>query len=155
MVRLKAQRRRVKLDCLIADNEAVIRADLRAVKQVLINLLSNATKFTPSGGTVSIRTERATNSDIVFAVTDTGIGIDPSVLASLCEPFTQADASISRMYGGSGLGLAISRKLVALHGGTLTIESAPGRGTTVHVSFPATRVIATTRRETVTEPMSI
>jgi two-component system cell cycle sensor histidine kinase PleC len=104
--------------------------------------LTNAVKFTPPGGAVSIRTEPASGGGIALVVADTGIGIEPSALASLCEPFIQADTSISRTYGGTGLGLAISRKLAALHGGVLTIESAPGRGTTVRVTFPAERVIA-------------
>jgi signal transduction histidine kinase len=99
-------------------------------------------KFTPAGGVVSIRSEKAGDGDIVLIVADTGIGIEPAALASLCEPFTQADASINRTYGGTGLGLAISRKLVALHDGALTIESTPGLGTTVRVTFPAARVIA-------------
>ena len=83
-----------------------------------------------------------------LVVRDTGIGIDAAALQSLGQPFHQADASISRKFGGSGLGLAISRKLLALHGGTLTIESTPGRGTTVRAIFPRERIIeagATTR----------
>ena len=78
-------------------------------------------KFTPTGGLVSIRADRAASGELAVIVTDTGIGIDPAALVLLCEPFTQADASISRKYGGTGLGLAISfAKLVALHDGTLS-----------------------------------
>ena len=116
-------------------------ADGRAVRQIVLNLLTNAVKFTPSGGTVAIRGGRAANGDVMLAVVDTGIGIASSALASLGQPFTQADASISRTYGGTGLGLSISRKLAALHGGELTIESHPGLGTTVRVIFPAVRVL--------------
>ena len=139
MLRLQAEANEVHVECAIAD--AVVRADRRAVKQIVLNLLTNAVKFTPSGGTVSIRAEQAENGEIALVVADTGIGIEPAALASLCEPFTQADASISRKYGGTGLGLAICRKLAALHEATLTIDSAPGQGTTVRVTFPASRVI--------------
>ena len=140
MVRLQAEANRVRIECTVED--AAVRADRRAMKQIVLNLLTNAVKFTPAGGVVSIRSEKAGDGDIVLIVADTGIGIEPAALASLCEPFTQADASINRTYGGTGLGLAISRKLVALHDGALTIESTPGLGTTVRVTFPAARVIA-------------
>ena len=79
-----------------------------------------------------------------MVVTDTGIGIEAEALQSLCEPFQQADASISRKFGGSGLGLAISRKLLALHGATLTMESTSGQGTTVRANFPPERIVETT-----------
>ena len=148
MVRLRAEEGRVRLDCAMVDPDVVLRADLRAMKQILLNLLANAVKFTSANGTVSVRTERAANGYIALVVADTGIGIDPSKVGSLCEPFTQADASISRTYGGSGLGLAISRKLVTLHGGTLTVESIPGQGTAVRLTFPASRAITERQQET-------
>ena len=141
MIRLAADKGGVQLRSAMAAGDIVLRADLQAVKQILINLVDNAVKFTPPGGSVSIYAVRTANGDIVLSVSDTGIGIDAAVLGSLCESFTQADASISRRFGGSGLGLAISRKLAMLHGGTLTIESVPRRGTTVRVTFPAGRVI--------------
>jgi PAS domain S-box-containing protein len=146
MVRLQAEAKRVTLECSIADREILLRADSRAVRQIVLNLLTNAVKFTPEGGVVSVRGGRVANGDIVLVVADTGIGIDATVLASLGQPFTQADASISRTYGGSGLGLSISRRFVALHGGELTIESVPGKGTTVRVIFPAARALGHTRQ---------
>jgi signal transduction histidine kinase len=109
--------------------------------------MSNAVKFTPPGGIVSVRIEQAASGDMALVVADTGVGIDKAALASLCAPFTQADASISRKYGGTGLGLAISRKLAVLHGGALTIESTLGRGTTVRVAFPAARVLTSPRSD--------
>jgi len=145
MIRLKAEENSIRLDCPIVNSSAVLRADSRAVKQVLLNLVTNAVKFTPAGGHVSVRTETAANGDLVIVVADSGIGIDPAVLALLCEPFTQADDSIRRKYGGTGLGLAISRKLIVLHGGDLSIDSALGQGTTVRISFPAERVIVEPR----------
>jgi signal transduction histidine kinase len=88
-------------------------------------------------------------------VNDTGIGIDAAALKSLGEPFQQADASIGRRFGGTGLGLAISRKLLALHGGSLTIESTPGQGTTVRVLLPPERIveIMQTARTPIAEPV--
>jgi signal transduction histidine kinase len=141
MVKLQAEAKQVTLECSIADREVILRADGRAVRQIVLNLLTNAVKFTPENGLVSLRGGRAANGDVIVVVEDTGIGIESAALASLGQPFTQADASISRNYGGTGLGLSISRKLVAMHGGELTIESMPGKGTTVRVIFPAIRVL--------------
>jgi PAS domain S-box-containing protein len=133
----------VRIDNATAGLRIVLRGDARALKQIVINLLSNAVKFTPEGGAVSLGIEQA-EAGVTLVVTDTGIGIDAGVLLSLCEPFQQADASISRKFGGSGLGLAISRKLLALHGATLTIESTLGQGTTVRANFPSERIVEVT-----------
>ena len=81
------------------------------------------------------------DAGMTIAVTDTGIGIEKEALAALCEPFQQADASISRRFGGTGLGLAITRKLLDLHGGTLVLDSSPGRGTVAQAVFPRARVV--------------
>jgi len=140
MVRLRAEEGEVRIDNAIGRTRIALRGDGRAVKQVVLNLLSNAVKFTPAGGAVSLSFERCDEGGAVV-VSDTGIGIEPAALQSLGRPFQQADASISRKFGGSGLGLAISRKLLALHRATLTIESTPGRGTTVRACFPADRLI--------------
>jgi signal transduction histidine kinase len=141
-IKLKAVESNLRVDCGLAEMDVLIRADGRLVKQVILNLLTNAVKFTPAGGVISILLEHPASGDIVLVVSDTGVGIDPAALPSIFEPFDQADVSIARRFGGTGLGLAISRKLMALHGGTLTIESAVGRGTTVWATFPATRLIA-------------
>ncbi len=119
----------------------VLRADRRAVRQIVLNLLSNAVKFTPAGGTVSIGVV-VDEGGASLVVADTGIGIAKEALARLGEPFQQVDASISRRFGGTGLGLAITRKLLALHGGSLHFESEPGRGTTVSARFPAERIVS-------------
>jgi signal transduction histidine kinase len=141
MLELQAKANGVHFDCMLAEGEAVLRADHRAVKQVVLNLLANAVKFTPGGGMVSIRIETERDGGLVLVVSDPGVGIDPAAIASLCEPFTQANSSISRRFGGTGLGLAISQRLVVMHGGTLTIESALEQGTTVRASFPRVRVV--------------
>jgi signal transduction histidine kinase len=118
-----------------------VYADRQAVRQVLLNVLSNAVKFTPPGGTVSVAAEIAQCGDLVLRVVDTGIGIDPAAQRRLFEPFQQADSSISRRFGGTGLGLSISRRLMVMHGGTLELDSAPGKGTTARICFPSTRVL--------------
>ena len=141
LLRKQAEANQVQVDCEIAD--AIVLADRRAVKQITLNLLANAVKFTRAGGIVTIRTECAGNGELALVVTDSGIGIDPAVLGTLGEPFTQVDSSLRRKYGGTGLGLTISRKLAGMHGGTLTIESELGQGTTVRVYFPAARVLRT------------
>jgi signal transduction histidine kinase len=130
----------VRIDNDTARLRAALRADMRAMKQIVLNVLSNAVKFTPRGGVVSISVEPS-DAGLDLVVADTGMGIEPSVQSLLCQPFRQADASISRKFGGTGLGLAISQKLLTLHGATLILDSAPGRGTTVRMKFPAERIV--------------
>jgi signal transduction histidine kinase len=115
-------------------------ADARALRQVLMNLLSNAVKFTPAGGTVRIFAECTAEQGLTLVVADTGIGMAPEAVAAVGQRFHQVDSSIGRRFGGTGLGLAICRKLVALHGATLTLESVPGKGSTVRVTFGPERV---------------
>jgi signal transduction histidine kinase len=143
MLRLRAQESGVRIDNELNGFRVALRADARAVKQMVLNLLSNAVKFTPGGGRVSLRVERV-DDGIAVVVSDTGIGIDAAALRTLCEPFRQADTSISRKYGGSGLGLAICHRLLALHRGRLVLESEPGCGTTVRAVFPNDRIIEAT-----------
>lgn len=124
----------------IADTNAVgeLDADQRAVQQILLNLVSNAIKFTPQGGRVTLSAARQ-GERIALMVTDTGIGIAAADLAGLGRPFAQVQNDYTRNYEGTGLGLSLVKGLVALHDGDLSIESAPGAGTTVTVSFPAQR----------------
>jgi PAS domain S-box-containing protein len=140
MLKPRADAGGVRIDNATAKMRIALRGDGRALKQIVLNLLSNAVKFTPNGGVVSLRIERS-DDGVALVVADTGIGIDAAALRSLCQPFHQADASISRKFGGSGLGLAISRKLLVLHDATLTIESTPGQGTTVRACFPCERIV--------------
>jgi CheY-like chemotaxis protein len=114
--------------------------DVGRLRQVLVNLLSNAVKFTPSGGEIAIEvSSRSTgnNCEIEFAIADTGIGIDSDAIASLFEPFTQADVSTTRVSGGTGLGLSISKRLVELMGGRISVESVPGKGSVFRFSIVA------------------
>jgi len=120
----------------------VLHADARAVKQILLNILSNAVKFTPPDGHVTVAAGQTQDGGVALTVTDTGIGMDEKALRHIAEPFYQADSSISRKYGGSGLGLAICSKLMNLHGGTLEFSSRAGGGTTVRAFFPRERVLS-------------
>jgi signal transduction histidine kinase/CheY-like chemotaxis protein len=117
----------------------VIRADTTRVRQILFNLLSNAAKFTTQGMVrLSVSRESRDHRDwIIFAVSDTGIGMRPEQIGRLFQPFSQADAVTSRKYGGTGLGLAISRRLCHLMGGDIAVDSAEGHGSTFTVRLPA------------------
>jgi two-component system cell cycle sensor histidine kinase PleC len=112
-----------------------LRADRRALKQVVLNLLSNAIKFTPNGGRIVVR-GRVTNQCIVLSIADTGIGIARDALARLGRPFEQVESQLTKIHQGSGLGLAISKSLVELHGGHMRIRSTLGKGTVVMVRLP-------------------
>jgi signal transduction histidine kinase len=101
------------------------------------NLLSNAIKSTPDGGSVRIRSVPDGTGHLLITVTDTGIGIAKEHIGKVLTPFGQVDSTLSRQYEGTGLGLPLTKSLVELHGGTLTLESVIGRGTTVSVRLPA------------------
>ena len=106
------------------------------LRQILLNLLANAVKFTPAGGEVRLTLSSPTPGLVRFEVTDTGIGMDAKTLRHLFERFTQADSSTTRRFGGTGLGLAISARLVSLMNGRLEAKSVPGQGSTFHFTFP-------------------
>lgn len=112
-----------------------LHADRRAVKQILLNLLSNALKFTEDGGRIAVRARRHTGA-VTLTIEDTGIGIPKSAMKAIGQPFEQVQNQFSKSRGGSGLGLAISQALVALHGGTMRIRSREGVGTIVSVRLP-------------------
>ena len=115
-------------------------ADERAIKQILINLLSNAIKFTPAGGTVTVAA--APDGDtLTLSVRDTGVGMDHADVPKALAPFAQVDGSLAGPHEGTGLGLPLVKSLAELHGGELAIDTAPGKGTAVRISFPATRTV--------------
>ncbi len=125
---------------------AWVQGDPSRLRQVLLNLVSNAVKFTSRGAVVVSVSCRAGydsgDSRMELAVRDTGIGIAPEVLPRLFSAFTQADSSTTRQFGGTGLGLAISKLLVELMGGSITVESVPGKGSTFRCELPVTETTA-------------
>jgi signal transduction histidine kinase len=113
-----------------------LQADRDKVRQCLLNLCSNAVKFTPSGGHITVYGETAPNERIVFHVADTGIGIPEEHVEKVFDVFYQVDGSSTREYGGAGLGLAIVKSFVDAHGGDVQVRSAPGVGSTFSVILP-------------------
>jgi two-component system cell cycle sensor histidine kinase PleC len=113
-----------------------LEIDHKRVRQLLVNLLSNASKFTPAGGRVLVLARPAADGGVTIAVADTGIGMTHEEIMLALKPFAQVDARRARAQEGAGLGLPLAQGLVRLHGGTLHIESRPGAGTTVMVSLP-------------------
>jgi signal transduction histidine kinase/CheY-like chemotaxis protein len=133
----RAQAKGLSLVLDVADNvPAAINCDQRRLMQALTNLLANAIKFTTEGQ-VSLHVRREGTKSLAMSVSDTGIGIAPSKISSIFEPFTQADGSINRNFGGTGLGLTITQHLVQLMGGRIEVASQPGQGSefTIHLPF--------------------
>jgi signal transduction histidine kinase len=140
MMGSQADKAKVTLAVEIEEALPRLRADHQRVRQILLNVLSNATKFTPAGGRVVLSAFRQEGC-IALQVVDTGIGMAPDDIPRAIEKFRQIDSRISRHYAGTGLGLPLTKSLVELHGGALVIESELGVGTTVTVTFPAKRTL--------------
>jgi signal transduction histidine kinase len=136
-----AQSKRLALTMDLDNPDAEMETDPLKLTQVLMNLVSNAIKFTPDDGKVDIRA-RAANGRVTFDVVDTGIGIEEKDLQRVFESFLQLDSGHTRKYSGTGLGLAISKKLVDLMDGTLRVKSTPGVGSTFSVDVPRQRAAA-------------
>ena len=136
----KAAEKGVALDLHLPENlPDTVYGDAFRLKQILTNLTSNAVKFTDQGRILVQADITAASDDhceLHVSVTDTGIGISPEQMALLFEPFSQADASITRKYGGTGLGLALSKRLVHLMGGRIGVDSTPSKGSTFWISVP-------------------
>lgn len=132
----------VGLQCRVPDLGVALVAVERMVRQVLANILSNAVKFTPAGGAVRMRIGLAEDGGLIVTVTDTGIGMSPEDVKVALTPFGQVDSPLGRQRCGTGLGLPLARSMMELHGGRLTIDSAPGEGTIVELYFPPSRVQA-------------
>jgi len=143
MITPKAKEGGVRLNGLSYANALPpLLADPRRLKQIALNIFSNAVKFTPPGGTVSCDVGLDREGAMVLTVTDTGIGMDEAEIAKAMTQFGQVDGSLARKHDGTGLGLPLTQGLVELHGGTLSLTSEKGVGTTVTVCFPAVRVVA-------------
>jgi signal transduction histidine kinase len=136
LVRERAQRRAITLQRTVDERLGTIRADERKVKQVLLNLLSNALKFTPEGGRIDVRA-RVEDGVAEISVTDTGVGIAPEDQEAVFEEFRQVGLAAKKIEG-TGLGLAISRKFIELHGGAIRVKSRIGSGSTFTFTLPLT-----------------
>jgi signal transduction histidine kinase len=131
-----ANNKGLRLVLEMEDSLPMVLADSHRLRQVVINMVSNALKFTENGG-VAIQCTLLEHSDMLrIAVSDTGIGISPAVLDYIFEAFRQADGSTTRRFGGTGLGLTIARKLVELQGGEVCVESTVGQGSTFSFTLP-------------------
>jgi two-component system cell cycle sensor histidine kinase PleC len=131
---LQAEKKHIQVRQAYPDNLLTV-ADRRAMKQILLNLLSNAMKFTNAGGEVEVRARRVDGA-VTLTIADTGIGIPKSALQKIGQPFEQVQSQYAKSKGGSGLGLAISRSLAHLHGGAMRIRSLEGKGTIISVRIP-------------------
>jgi len=132
----KAREKQQTLSIAVEEGAPALWADERAVKQILINLVSNAVKFTPTGGRIDVIGSRAANGDFQILVRDNGPGIPPDKLDKIFSPFSQVDNRFDRQAGGTGLGLALVRGLAELHGGQAWMESDYGHGCSVYVTLP-------------------
>jgi signal transduction histidine kinase len=135
MLAVTARERKLQLTVEVEPGCPSMIADARAVRQIILNLLSNALKFTPEGGWVRLN-GAASARGVALTISDNGIGIDADDVARVCEPFWQAEPVLSRRYSGTGLGMPLVQALVELHKGHMRIESVVGQGTSVTVEFP-------------------
>lgn len=135
MLRLRAEEKGIALYTDVGDVPLNVEADRKALRQILLNLLSNALKFTPDGGAV-VAMVRAQKGELVLAVGDSGVGMKADELAGVGQAWNQASAARETTERGSGLGLSLVRALAELHGGAMSVQSAPGEGTTVSITLP-------------------
>ncbi len=133
MIKEQAMKHSIQLSVMLDERVGVIEADERKVKQILFNLLSNAAKFTPDGGTIALEANQQ-GQEIVVSVSDTGIGIDEQDTPKVFQEFKQIDSAYSRKYAGTGLGLSLAKRFIELHGGRIWFASA-GRNQGTRFSF--------------------
>ncbi|MGE0733171.1 MAG: 7TM-DISM domain-containing protein [Alphaproteobacteria bacterium] len=141
IVTARAQKAGVVLSDVVVDGLPNLRADKRAIKQVMLNLLSNAIKFTPAGGRVTVKTGVDSKNGIVLSVADTGVGIRAEDIPKILKPFEQISTPLVRQQEGTGLGLPLAKSFVELHGAVLEIRSEEGAGTMMVVRFPPSRSV--------------
>ncbi len=131
----------IQLSRALPPDLPALLADRLRIKQIVPNLLSNPTKFTPPAGEVSVTVGRPADGGLALCIWDTGIGMRPEDIPLALEPFRQLDNSFTRRYEGTGLGLPLAKALVELHGGRLILESAPQKGTRATAWLPPNRII--------------
>lgn len=139
---IQSQTAGVRLITEVPPDLPFLRGDKRSIVQILHNLISNAVKFTPENGTVTVSANINREGLLEVRVKDNGIGISEQKIAQVLEPFVQTDSYVAKDYEGHGLGLTVSNKFAEMHDGALTIESELGKGTIIIVRFPAERVIS-------------
>jgi signal transduction histidine kinase len=135
----KAEARSIGLD-LVSGQPVWLRVDERRLRETVLSVLDNAIKFNHAGGRVEVEIDTGV-AGVVISITDNGPGIAPEIQDRIFDPFTQGDGSLDRRYDGIGLGLPIVQRYAQLHGGRVAIESALGKGTTVHIILPQDRLI--------------
>ena len=135
LIRERASRHGIKLERIIDDRLGDFTGDERKVKQVLVNLLANAVKFTPEGGRIKVEA-RLGDSALIVSVTDTGMGIAKEDQEAIFEEFRQASGNYAQKREGTGLGLSLTRKFVEMHGGKIWVESELGKGSTFTFTLP-------------------
>ncbi len=144
MIKQPAAQKGLKVSLSIENGMEAVNADSRRVKQMIVNLLGNAVKFTPDGGQIGLNVSRDVSDAIRFMVWDTGIGIPADKLPDLFKSFVQLDSSLSRQYSGTGLGLALVRSLAELHGGSVGVESELEKGSRFFFTIPQQMTVETT-----------
>lgn len=132
----RASKAGLRLEVDLQDDLGAIQADPTRLRQIILNLMINAVKFTPGGGTVGLTVHRTTDDEVEIVVTDTGIGIAPEDMSRIMEPFSQARQSHVSNKEGTGLGLPLAKAFAELHGGSLRLESMVAKGTTARIILP-------------------
>ena len=140
IIRPHSEEKKISVSLQIVDGLPLVHGDMRAIRQIMLNLLSNATKFTPEGGAITVAASLDDDGCLVISVTDSGIGIPAEKLTAVLEPFIQVDDSSSREHAGTGLGLSITKSLVELHEGKFHLESVLNKGTTAIFTLPSHRL---------------
>ena len=141
MMAARAEQGGIELAVDVPSDAPRLYADPRKLRQVLLNVLSNAIKFTHAGGKVTLKVWSNTRSGYLFQVIDTGIGIALADIPKALTPFEQVDSALNRSHQGTGLGLPLAKSLVELHGGYLDLQSEVGAGTTITMRFPSERIV--------------
>jgi signal transduction histidine kinase len=139
IIEAKAKEKDISVHAEIAADTPCVLADRLRVKQILLNIMSNAVKFTPDGGTVAVSSERHDDDFVLISVTDNGPGMTAAEVDTALRPFGQVNQGFNKKYEGTGLGLPISLALARLHRGNLTVTSEPGMGTRVNIFLPIYR----------------
>lgn len=141
LIRTRAAESNFSIELDTPARSPLLWADVRRVKQIVLNITGNAVKFSPEGGGISIKGSLTENGECQVTVTDSGPGIPETDIRRITEPFYQTQQTYQRTSDGVGLGLSITQSLCTMHGAELSFESNPGRGTTVRVTFPPDRTV--------------